>query len=376
MRRTAVNRRRLCRSALACAAACLALGLTRGRAAEVGPDAKDVKECLDKGVAALRATQAADGSWSAQATGPGATALVVAALLRNGVPADDPMVSKGLAYLEKSIKKDGGIYDKVLANYTTSVAVMALKEANKGGKYDAVIKNATAFLKGIQQGGDDVKTGGTGYDAKSRPDLSNTQFFVEALLAAGVPRDDPAIQNALKFISRCQNLPGEGANDQPFAKKAADADKGGLTYTPLDPDDSPHKTADGGLRSLGAMTYGGLKSFLYAGVGKDDKRVKACIAWVRRHYTLDENPGLKQAGLYYYYHTFAKALDAWGEDLFEDGKGQKHDWRKELFAALKKRQGQGGGWVNQGDERFGEADPNIATAFALLSLSYVKPHAK
>src|SRR5260370_35007360 len=48
-----------------------------------------------------------------------------------------------------------------------------------------------------------------GYDDKSRPDLSNTQFFVDAMLAAGVPKNDPAIQNALKFINRCQNLRSE-----------------------------------------------------------------------------------------------------------------------------------------------------------------------
>ena len=55
--------------------------------------------------------------------------------------------------------------------------------------------------------------------------------------------------------------------------------------------------AAGGLRSLGAMTYGGLKSFLYAGVKKDDPRVQGAVKWIRAHYTLEENPGLKQAGL-------------------------------------------------------------------------------
>ena len=47
--------------------------------------------------------------------------------------------------------------------------------------------------------------------------------------------------------------------------------RAGAAYLPLDPDDNPHKTPDGGLRSLGAMTYGGLKSFLYAGVSKDER---------------------------------------------------------------------------------------------------------
>jgi squalene-hopene/tetraprenyl-beta-curcumene cyclase len=253
---------------------------------------------------------------------------------------------------------------------------MAFKEANKDGKYDTIIKNAAAFLKKLQNDDPDSKNlafGGVSYDGKGKGDVSNTQYFVEALLAAGVPKDDPAIKNALKFISRCQNLPGPEANDAPFAKKARPDDKGGITYSPLDADDSPHATGDGGLRSLGAMTYAGLKSFLYAGVSKEDKRVQAAVNWIRGHYTLEENPGQGKAGLYYYYNTFAKAMEAWGEDPFRDAKGTRHDWRKELFEALQKRQRPDGGFVNPGDRTFGEADPNLATAFALLSLSYTTP---
>jgi squalene-hopene/tetraprenyl-beta-curcumene cyclase len=345
------------------------------RAADVGPGPKEVQAVLDKAVEYLRKHQAKDGSFSSRSFGPGATALVAAALLRNGYSTEDPLVAGAIGYLEKSVKPDGGVYDKGLANYTTSVAVMAFQEANKDGKYRALIKNAAAFLKGIQVNDadpKDPKSGGVGYGKeRPRPDQSNTSFFVEALLAAGVPRDDPAIQNALKFISRCQNLPGE-TNDQPFAKKTSDDDRGGLTYTPVDPDDSKHKTPDGGLRSLGAMTYGGLKSFLYAGVSKDDPRVKGAVSWIRRHYTLNENPGIGQAGLLYYYHTFAKAMAALGDDVFEDAKGTRHDWRKELFEALRKRQQADGSFLNPGDRTFGEADPNLATAFAILTLSYLK----
>ena len=85
------------------------------------------------------------------------------------------------------------------------------------------------------------------------------------------------------------------------------------------------------------MTYAGLKSFLYAGVGKDDKRVKAAVEWIKKNYTVTENPGQKDAGLFYYYHTFAKAMDALGEDPFTDAKGTKHNWRLELFDELKKK---------------------------------------
>jgi hypothetical protein len=340
-------------------------------AVAVGPNPKDVREVLDKGYSFLKGRQGEDGSWSPRTAGPGVTALVVSALLRNGYGDDDPVVAKGLEYLEKSVQKDGGVYNKGLANYTTSVALMAFQEANKGGKYDAVIKNATKFLKGLQQDEadpKDPKSGGVGYDGKTPPDLSNTQFFIDSLIQAGVPKDDPAIQRALKFVSRCQNLPGE-TNDQPFAAKAADDDKGGFVYKP-DPDDKEHQTPDGGLRSLGAMTYGGLKSFLYAGVKKDDPRVQGAVKWIKNHYTLEENPGMKQAGLFYYYHTFGKAMTALGDDSFVDAKGKKHDWRAELFDALKSRQQENGGFINKGDKAFGEADDNLATGFALLALSY------
>jgi squalene-hopene/tetraprenyl-beta-curcumene cyclase len=339
------------------------------------PDEKDVKALVEKAYDFLKGTQRPDGGFSPR-FGPGVPALVVAGLVRNGYGHDDPVVKKTLGYLTSKVKKDGGIYEKMLANYTTSVAVMALKEANSDGKYDAILKNAAAFLKTLQfddPANKDIRLGGVGYDkGDKRVDMSNTHLFVEALLAAGVPKDDPAVQRAIKFIGRCQNLPDkEKGNDLPFAQKAKPEDKGGFTYRP-DPDDPQHATGDGGLRSLGAMTYAGLKSFLYAGVKKDDPRVQGAIKWIRQHYTLEENPGLKQAGLYYYYHTFAKAMDALGEDPFRDAKGTEHPWRTELFEALKKRQQPNGSFVSKGDKVFGEADPNLATAFALLSLSYAR----
>jgi squalene-hopene/tetraprenyl-beta-curcumene cyclase len=351
----------------------LTLGLAVQALPAAGADPAEVKALSDKAIAFLKKQQKADGSFSDPRMGPGVTALAVAALIRHGVPSDDPVLAKALKYLESLVKKDGGIYGKGLQNYTTSVAIMALKEANTDKKYDTVLKNAAAYLKKLQM--DDpanksLQIGGASYDGQGKPDMSNTQFFLESLLAAGVPKDDPAVQRALKFISRCQNLPDkEKGNDLPFALKAKEEDKGGFIYR-LDVDEEGHAVGEGGLRSLGAMTYGGLKSFLYAGVSKTDPRVQGAVRWIRNHYTLEENPGMKNAGLYYYYHTFAKAMDALGEDEFETADGKKHDWRKDLVAALKKRQLESGGFANKGDKTFGEMDPALATSFALLSLSY------
>src|SRR5262245_53931306 len=361
----------------ALAAVVAVAGLLAGPAAadDKAPTEKEIKEVRDKAIAYLRAKQAKDGSFSSK-FGPGVTAPVIAGLDRNDVATDDKMLTNALEYLSKQVKKDGGIYGKGLQNYTTCCAIMAFKDANVGGKYDTILKNASAYLKKLQYddpANDGLKMGGLSYgDKKGRPDMSNTQFFVDAMIAAGVPKDDPALKRALKFISRCQNFADkEKGNDQEWATKATKADEGGFTYVP-DPDDNPHATADGGLRSLGAMTYAGLKSFLYAGVDKKDPRVQGAVKWIRRKYTLDENPGMKQAGLFYYYHTFAKAMEALGEEPFKDAKGKEHHWRKELFEALKKRQNKDGSWLNKGDKQFGEADPNLATAFALLGLSYTK----
>lgn len=343
--------------------------------ASAGPDAKDVQAVADKAYDFLKSRQKDDGSFEPARGGPGTTALIAAALIRLGKPVDDPVVAKALASVEKNVQKDGGVYSKSLQNYTTSIALVTFKEANKGGKYDAIIANASKYLKTLQQGGSDSELpfGGFGYDNKSKPDVSNSHFTVEALLASGLPKDDPAIKNALIFLSRSQNLPGE-ANKMEYAKKTSEADKGGFVYNPFEANNakSEKRTPEGGLRSEGGMTYAGLKSFLYAGVGKDDPRVKAAIDWIRKHYTLEENPGQKDAGLYYYYHVFAKAMDALGEEEFADADGKKHDWRKELFETLKKKQKADGSWVNE-NSAFLENSPELATSFAVLALSYSVP---
>ena len=139
-------------------------------------------------------------------------------------------------------------------------------------------------------------------------------MMIEALHASGLPEDDPAYKRALKFIERCQ-MSGN-TNDQPFARGATD---GGFIYSPADGGQSKADTYDDNgtkrLRSYGSMTYAGFKSLLYAQVSRTDPRVQQAWDWIRRHYTLKENPNMPGAksiqGLYYYYHVFAKALAAW-----------------------------------------------------------------
>ncbi|MCI0380710.1 MAG: terpene cyclase/mutase family protein [Gemmataceae bacterium] len=357
-----------------------------GFVAAQGPDAKTWNDVAGKAALYLKSTQQQNGGWSTAKT-PGVTGVCLTGLLKSGlVTAKDPIAEKALKYIEGLVNREkkhiAGHDPKVqLQNYVTSINVMALMAANRSDKYQGIIDNAVEFLKRLQwdeEEGKDPKSdfyGGAGYDSKSRPDLSNTQYFLDALKAAGVAADDPALKKALIFVNRCQNLKSE-ANDQAWAKLIDDgsfiytAATGGVTKvtdTPL---------PDGSLPGYGSMTYAGIKSMIYCGVSKDDPRVKKALEWISNNYTVDKNPGMpeqrSQWGMYYYYNTMAKCLDALGLDYVVDAKGQKHDWRKDITQALAKRQRPDGSFQNDA-ANWMEADPNLVTGYALLALSYCRP---
>jgi len=342
-------------------------------------DSRAFESAVQKGIDYLRTKgQAADGSYSA-AIGPGVTAIVATAILENGRTPEDPAVAKSLSYLANFVQPDGGIYapKSRLKNYETCLGMVCFKAANRDGRYDEILKNAEKYLKGLQSDEqnnrkpNDISYGGVGYGGPDRPDLSNTHFLIEALEAAGDGPDDDAVKRALIFVSRCQNLESEH-NTTPFAAKNPD---GGFYYTPVGEGSSPAgKTAEGGLRSYGSMSYAGLKSMIFAGLKADDPRVKAAVDWAEKNYTLKENPGLGDGGLYYYYHLFAKALEATGNPTLTDASGKSHDWRAELVTELTARQQADGSWINA-NSRWMEGDPNLVTGYALLSLSYCRPDA-
>ena len=337
---------------------------------------------VEKAVTYLKSTQNSDGSWGTPPRNRGVTGIVITGLLQTGkVTPDDPVVAKGLAFIESLVNVKAGHIAGAdaapqLQNYVTSVNVMALNAANRPEKYKAVISDAAKFLKKLQWDEDEGKKaeddffGGAGYDSKSRPDLSNSQFFLDALKEAGVSSDDPAMRKALVFVSRCQNLKSE-FNDRPWAGKINDgsfiysAAGGGQTKTSDDPN-AP-------LTGYGSMTYAGIKSMIYCGVGKDDPRMKKALEWIANNYTLDANPGMpeavKQKGLYYYYHTFAKTMHALGQDTFTDAKGVKHDWRADLVAGC--RQQFDGSWTNEKRPLAGRG-PLTCTGYAMMALSYCK----
>ena len=364
-----------------CAIAALCLGLIAatsvdGQQVQPTLDPAKLSGAISKAIGFLEQAQADDGSFSA-ASGPGITAIVASALLRNGRSVNDPVVADALKYLEAHRHDDGGIYQEGsrYKNYETSLSIVAFKLANKDGRYNDLLAGAEKFVKAQQWDADEgheissMSYGGAGYGSHERPDLSNTSFLVDALHEIGRGEDDPALQKALVFISRCQNLESEH-NTSPFAAKVND---GGFYYTIAAGGQSQAgQTPDGGLRSYGSMTYAGLKSMIYAGVSRDDPRVKAAYDWIRKHYTVKENPGMADNGLYYYYHTFAKALSTIGDEHVVAADGKSHDWRAELAEQLVSLQKDDGSWINS-NARWLEGDPNLVTGYSLLALSYCRP---
>jgi hypothetical protein len=344
--------------------------------------AKMAGESVDKAIAYYRTQQGLDGSFAPKAAAEmGITAIAVSSMLETKrITTSDPMIAKAMAFMEKQVQPDGGIYPKgteAQLNYLTSVGLVAFVAADKDGKYKSVREGAIKFLKGMQWNeevtgankvnADDVRYGGFGYDSKKRPDLSNSSFTLEALTKAGLPKDDPAVQRAMVFLRRCQNYTGEGGNDK--AHGSAEDMDGGFFYSPFESKSPAGNSPTGGLRSYASMTYAGLKSFVYAGLKKDDPRVRAAMTWITKHYDLNQNPGMGQSGLYYYYQVFSKALQAAEVDQLSVDNGPARDWRADVVKQLVSKQQPDGSWVNTADKRWLENDARLVTAYSLSAIA-------
>ncbi len=338
-----------------------------------------VEERIASALKYLETTQRPDGAWEAGGEpNLGVTSLVVKCFLQDAkYGVDHPVAQRGLAFMLKHVQPDGGVYIEAegMKSYHTSVALMALA-STKRPEHAKFIKGAQDFLRELQwdagesRESSDPFYGGQGYGSGKRPDLSNTQLMLEALHESGLSADDPVYKKALVFVNRCQMR--SESNDQPFAKGTAD---GGFIYSPCNGGESKAGTelVDGQarLRSYGSMTYAGFKSLLYAKLDRDDARVKQAVDWIRKNYTLDGNPGMPDSqakqGLYYYYHAFARAMRAWGEDEFRDSKNAPRNWRVDLCEKLLSIQSDNGSWVNDADRWF-EGSPHLVTAYAVLAL--------
>ena len=347
---------------------------------------QEIRQAIARGNAYLATQQHEDGYWSDERL-PALTGLALSAAVLS--PDFDPKapfpenIEKGYQWMLTKQKEDGGIYDRGVSVYNTSVAINSLVHSGRE-EFEPAIVRARAYLISNQWDSsqnpdtDPINDGGIGYGSDdSHTDLTNTAFAIEALALSesivgdGDYGDQPELnwEAAIEFISRCQNL--EETNDQPWASNDPD-NRGGFIYTPGESKAGEQELEDGrvALRSYGSMSYAGLLSFIYAKLSPEDPRVIAVMEWLNRNYSLEENPGLGAQGLFYYYQTMAKALTAANVDTLTTEDGREIDWRKELAGHVLSGQREDGSWVND-NGRWMESNPVLVTSYMILALQQI-----
>lgn len=347
----------------------------------------EIQRAIDKGLAFLLTSQNSNGWWSTP-DHPAVTALALSAFM--GDPsgrhkASPPSaITNGYGFLLSSAKPDGSIYRTALINYNTSISMMALVAAGNPA-HDDLLRRARAFVAKSQVDTDapgkqdSPFDGGVGYaDKYDHSDMNNTLCALEALyytkhLASDRKPSGEADLNwaaAIQFLQNCQNLPSH--NSQSWASGDA-TNKGGFIYYPghsMAGGETNAATGRVTLRSYGSVSYAGLLSYIYADLRRDDPRVTAVLDWLGANFTLEENPGMGLQGLYYYLHLMTKGLNTAGVDVLKLKDGRAIDWRREVAMRLINLQQKDGSWANT-NGRWWEKDPNLVTAYSVMSLEII-----
>ena len=341
--------------------------------------------------------------------GPAVTGLVLTALLEQpDIGPDDETAAKAIAFILKNVQEDGSIRtgpDGILASYNTALSLSAL--ARIGGsdpKAAEAIRGGQQFLKGTQwivgmkdPDGNTIDEnhafyGGFGYGGSGRPDISNTQLALQALHDTGVDCEDPVFKRALVFLNRIQAVESNDKNADKFEKldggfiysSSIDKDHIGVPESKASQDQIDEAKAGrpvSGLRTYGSVTYAGFKSMIYANLDRDDPRMVAAMDWIKKNYELHQNPGMpeqqKLQGLFYYYLTKARALNAYGNssiDIEVPAKAgldqpltEKRDWANDLINVIVAQQHEEGWWANT-ETRWLESQPVLVTAYSVIAL--------
>lgn len=394
----------------------ISLGLILGAALPVPAVQDDIRKRLEEayGRAAdwLVSQQESSGAWKMgppgkEAPSPSYTALILASFENAPAPLKGKLKvpsEKALGFLVSKANSDGsfgeGPSGTFLKTYTTALALMALSSVERTPKVADLIRGAQAYLKQNQLK-EGIHRGGVGYGDEPKPgaeaarktgNLSVTGFAADSLKMSGLPQDDEFWKLVVEFVKKCQN--NSEVNTDPaylaLLKKNGLSldDQGGLYYQPTgDAKASPagtRKIADKEvIASYGAMTYDGIKTYLYAGLAKDSPEVKSAVDWVRKNYSLEAHPGFVYddakrnhlRGLFYYYVLMARALDAFGENPFLTFDGKKHDWPREMAEQFLKTVQESRLWKNENAAWY-ENDPVLVTSYVLLTCDVLFNHLK
>ena len=278
---------------------------------------------VQKAARYLWSQQQADGGWHSHTygllkSGQSLTPFVLNALLQ--VPPSEwaaPEDKKRAAFLFLKNNTDAegavGRMDPLVPdypNYATALAISSLVRGQPPSWKDTVAPMVAHLraLQFIEQNGwtrADAAYGawGMGVDRRTPPnaghlDISMTRHVLQALAAAGVAPEDPALQKAAVFVERCQNYDPAHPDDLDggffFSTVVLAKNKGGF--------EGKHP------RSYGTTTADGILSLLAIGRPRDHERVRAAQQWLSSHHQPSGTPGLADApeprwiaGLRFYY---------------------------------------------------------------------------
>ncbi|HVR86829.1 MAG TPA: prenyltransferase/squalene oxidase repeat-containing protein [Planctomycetota bacterium] len=371
---------------------------------------KNVAQAIDQGVDWLKKQQQHAGDFGeskgptygpgkAYPNKPGITAFALLALLKSDVPYNDPVITKGLAFLQDYVGQKGN----TISNYDRGVILMALEAFHESGAADILRKKGQkttervgdfkepkytpsppiqAFIQGIVKPlqEEQTKQGGWRYGhgfglVGSEEDISCTQIVLLGLKSATRMKstvDPTAFKKAMDFVLRSQE------KDGPKVERPADytpQDRG--TYASLGSDrargwayiKSGSKPEE--EKVCGSMTCAGIGSLLIAksilgkSLGKKGgDEVDQCIydgfAWLSTHWSVSENP--VQGKPRHFYHLYGiERVGTLG--LFEKISG--HSWYREGAEVLLGGQKADGSWDNK-DEIV--PTNTLDTCYALLFL--------
>ncbi|MCG3179767.1 MAG: hypothetical protein BIFFINMI_02110 [Phycisphaerae bacterium] len=325
--------------AIAALLTCVLAGglLLRPATARAEVTADQVKVAVSKAINEIKNSQLPTGGWRDYTRAGGVTALNLLALLNAGVPANDPVVVKGLAALDKVANSD---------TYVVGLKSQVYHYAGRGPgdkNYQDVVK----WLLDAQLG-----SGTWGYNmmkgaARSTiGDNSNSQFALLGLHEAS--------KAGFEIPTKVWKL----SEDLYVNSQLAD---GGWQYR-----------ADMGNRrqaARGSMACAGLASLYITGnqlnVGRPSTNPSRCVeylqndaiakglTWLDRFFSVEQHPNGPQSWHLYYLYAMERVGMISGLKFF----GQ-HDWYREGAEYLVRSQRDDGTWNNPVD-----------TAFALLFLA-------
>ena len=329
--------------------------------------AGDARAVLAGAGAWLAAQQKEDGSFS-NPKHPGLTAIALwglegAAAAKEAAgqdaSAERAAAAKAAAWILSRAQDDGGFYTRIpgragggLSTYNTALSLAALSFSRRTDpEFVGKVLAARDFLAASQLEGDDELAGGFGYD-RAAPhryaDLNNAVFAIEAM------RRTQRFEDLRPAGGRKADLDWDAALS--FVAKADGAASDGRIV----------------LRSYGSITYSGLLALVYCKLPPNDPRVRSALDWASRHWTLDENPGMGEQGLYFFYDIVSRALSVSGFESVprsaESGGGSV-EWRPALLRKLRSLQRPDGSFVNR-NGRYWENDPVLATGYSAVTAAF------